>query len=97
MTVSVSSFEDVMPLQRRVLAWSNGTYDLHSSLPILYQRISSRNLSIFNQLTWIPSLTVRANIVPRHTFNQILQRPLIARLLAFAQSRRHFKEIRLAG
>ena len=47
--------------------------------------------------TWIPCLTIRTHIIPRHILYQILQSTLIARLLTLAQRRRHSNEKLLAG
>lgn len=36
-------------------------------------------------LTWIPGVTVGADIVPRHVLYEVVKRLLVARLLAFAE------------
>ena len=39
--------------------------------------------------TWVPGLTVGAEIIPRHVVHEILQDLLIARLLALTYEARH--------
>jgi hypothetical protein len=45
-------------------------------------------------LTWIPCATVGACAVPRDRLDQLLQRPLVARLLALVQGRCHLVLVR---
>lgn len=39
------------------------------------------------RLTWVPGLAIGTPIIAGHRGDQILQRPLVARLLALAQGR----------
>lgn len=46
---------------------------------------------IVRRPAWIARITVRAGVVPRNALDQVLQRPLIARLLALVYSGRHIR------
>lgn len=72
----------------RVLRRRTRNY-VHSNWPIL--RIVSR-LGIkagVAMLTWIARSTVGTHTVAGHILNEVLQRPLVARLLALVQDRGH--------
>lgn len=66
--------------------------DLHSSSPSLVSELVTLGFSWTDhsaELTWIPSSAVGAIRIASHILDQVLQRTLVARLLALTQIRRH--------
>jgi hypothetical protein len=74
--------------RRSRLSTALAAADLRSNSPILYT-VNASSRVCAEMLTWVPRATVGASAVARDRLDQVLERALIARLLALVQSRCH--------
>lgn len=61
---------------------------LHSNWPILQIRLSAcAVVCLLREFTWIPCPTIRAPVIARDQFDELLESPFIACLVALGQGR----------